>query len=269
MKRVILPFLLLLITAIIYACGSGGNKKETPADTTAKAPATEPAQIKLLPAVGAASYETAEIGVVSPADGSKVEAGPVKFDFAVTNYELATQTIDAETRGCANSAKGQHIHLILDNQPYFAHYENTFERELEPGHYIMLAFLSRSYHESVKNNSSYKVTQFTVGDVDEEPADLSAPHMFYSRPKGTYKGKDTEKVLLDFFLVNTTLSADGNKVKATVNGQEFTIDSWQPYFLEGLPMGENTIKLELVDKDGNFIEGPFNRVERTVTLTEA
>ncbi len=269
MKRVILPFLLLLITALIYACGSGGKKTETPEDTPGQEPATQPAKIKLLPAVGAASYDNAEISVNSPADGSAVDAGAVQFDFGVTNYELATQTIDAETRGCANSGKGQHIHLILNNQPYYAHYNNQFDRELEPGHYVMLAFLSRSYHESVKNNNSYALTQFTVGDAEATPADLSAPHMFYSRPKGSYKGNDTKKILLDFFLVNTTLAPDGNKVKATINGQEFTIDTWQPHFVEGLPMGENSFKLELVDKDGNYIEGPFNRVERTVTLSEA
>ena len=108
-----------------------------------------------------------------------------------------------------------------------------------------------------------------VGIVEAEGADLEAPHLFYSRPKGTYKGADTEKVMLDFYLLNTTLSAEGNKVKATINGQEFTIDTWQPHFVEGLPMGENSFKLELVDKDGNYIEGPFNRVERTVTLSEA
>ena len=46
------------------------------------------------------------------------------------------------------------------------------------------------------------------------------------------------------------------------------IEEWVPYYIEGMPMGENTIKLELIDAEGNLIEGPFNVVERTITLSE-
>jgi hypothetical protein len=169
---------------------------------------------------------------------------------------------------CANSAKGQHIHLILNNEPYIALYETNHEEELEEGNYVALSFLSRSYHESLKHPSAYVLRQFTVGDAEAEEVDLTAEHMFYSRPKGEYTGADTENVMLDFYLVNTELAADGNKVRATVNGEEFMIDNWQPYVLNGLPMGENTIQLELLDNDGNVIPGPFNTVERTITLSE-
>jgi hypothetical protein len=69
--------------------------------------------------------------------------------------------------------------------------------------------------------------------------------------------------------VNTEISGSGNKVRATINGKEFMIDEWQPYIVKGLPMGENTIKLELVDGQGNLVESPFNSVSRTFTLKEA
>ena len=99
--------------------------------------------------------------------------------------------------------------------------------------------------------------------------DLKAPHMFYSRPKGEYVGKDTEKIMLDFYLVNTDLSTTGNKVRATINGTEFMLDRWLPYIIEGLPMGEVTIKLELLDNNGAVLPGPYNTVERKITLKEA
>ncbi|MEM9328749.1 MAG: hypothetical protein AAGA85_23995, partial [Bacteroidota bacterium] len=60
----------------------------------------------------------------------------------------------------------------------------------------------------------------------------------------------------------------GNKVRATVNGTEFMIDEWAPYYVENLPKGEITVKMELLDAEGNNIPGPFNTVERKVTLTE-
>lgn len=192
----------------------------------------------------------------------------LNYSFEVADYELGAQTEDASTRGIANSGKGQHIHYIVNNGPYAAHYMADVPDQLEAGNYVVLAFLSRSYHESVKSDGAYFIENITVGDVEPTEADLTAPHLFYSRPKGTYKGADTEKVMLDFYLLNTTISADGNKVKAIINGQEFMVEEWAPHYIEGLPMGENTIKLELIDAEGNLIEGPFNSVERTITLTE-
>jgi hypothetical protein len=74
--------------------------------------------------------------------------------------------------------------------------------------------------------------------------------------------------MLDFFLLNTTLSEDGNKVRATINGKEFMITEWAPQVIKGLPKGEVTVKLELLDASGNLIPGGFNEVTRTVTLKE-
>lgn len=203
-----------------------------------------------------------------PAEGAKLEPGMNKFSYEVTNYELSAQTIDADVRKCANSPDGQHIHLILNNEPYTPYYDAEFEHELEEGHYVALSFLSRSYHESLKQYDAYVLRQFTVGDADEDDVDLSTPHMFYSRPKGEYVGEDTERILLDFYLINTDLSPDGNKVRAKVDGEEFMITSWEPYAIEGLSMGEHTVALELVDNEGNVIDGPYNSVERTFTLKE-
>ena len=36
--------------------------------------------------------------------------------------------------------------------------------------------------------------------------------------------------------------------------------------MEGLPLGENKIKLELLDKDDAVVPSPINGTERTITL---
>jgi hypothetical protein len=161
----------------------------------------------------------------------------------------------------ANSKKGQHIHFIVNNGPYSAHYSESFTKKLDEKNNIILAFLSRSFHESVKNSNAYVLTQ-----TGNEKIDLTDEFLFYSRPKGTYKGVDTEKLLLDFYLVNTNLSSTGNKVKATIQDTEFIIEEWAPYYIEGLPKGEIKIKLELIDASGNLIDSPFNPSNRTVIL---
>ena len=161
----------------------------------------------------------------------------------------------------ANSGKGQHIHFIVNDGPYSAHYTNNFKKELNDSNNVILAFLSRSYHESVKNPNAFVLTQ-----IGEDKIDLDNEFLFYSRPKGTYKGKDTEKLLLDFYLINTTISPEGNKVKATINDTEFIITEWAPYYLQGLPKGDIKIKLELVNSEGILIDSPFNPSIRNVIL---
>ncbi|WP_242926386.1 hypothetical protein [Pontibacter vulgaris] len=206
---------------------------------------------------------------VPPADGV-VEAGPVEFSYELSNFQLTRMTPHSNAEHMANSQQGQHIHNIVDNEPYTAHYETTFTKELKEGDHVILSFLSRSYHESLKHKGAYDLRMVTAGKPAERMQfDMKAPHMFYSRPKGEYVGPDTKRIMLDFYLVNTELSAKGNKVRATINGTEFMLDKWMPHIIEGLPMGETTIKLELVDNNGNLIPGPYNSVERKITLKES
>ncbi|MGB1169490.1 MAG: hypothetical protein ACPH3L_09065 [Flavobacteriaceae bacterium] len=196
------------------------------------------------------------------------EVGKVDFDFTLENYNLEDQTDSPNAKRIANSGKGQHIHFILNNQPYSAHYEPNIKKEIPVGVHHLVAFLSRSYHESVKNENSVVVRKLVVGDNPEDKLslDMDAPTLIYSRPKGTYVGKNADYLMLDFFVLNTKLSETGNKVRATINSQEILITEWEPYIMKGLPKGEVNIKLELIDAEGNVIPGPFNTVERTVTL---
>ena len=137
----------------------------------------------------------------------------------------------------------------------------SFSKKFKDENNVILAFLSRSHHESVKNQDAFILTQ-----LSDKPIDLNNKFLFYSRPKGTYKGKDTEKVLLDFYLVNTEISTNGNKVRATIGDTVFLIDEWAPYYIEGLNAGDTQIKLELIDLNGNLIDVPFNPSIKTVTI---
>lgn len=255
-------FLLLsLLTLFTFACG-GSDTDNTAETETMEAEA--PAEIAIAPMPASPDFPGAMI--------TGMRYNGTSFDFAIDggadDYQLGAQTPDAEQKMCANSAKGQHIHLIVNNEPYAAKYTADFEYEIPDGKQYVLAFLSRSYHESIKHAGAAKAVKMTVtegGFTSQE--DVTEPMLFYSRPKGTYVGKDTEKVMLDFYLANVDLGTD-YQVKAEVGGQTFMIDKWQPYYLTGLPMGENTVKLTLVDGDGNPVNAPLNPVSRTFTLAE-
>ncbi|TXK70228.1 hypothetical protein [Mesonia sp. HuA40] len=215
-------------------------------------------------------FEDAKLQMKIP-ETNILKAGDNIFSFKVENYELGVTTETAQDLGLANSKKGQHVHFILNNNPYSAHYEEQFSKNLEAGEHTVLAFLSRSYHESVKNKDAFILKKIRVGEITSDNQldfNVDKPHLFYSRPKGTYSGKDTKRILLDFYLANADLSEDGFKVKAKINGQEFMITEWVPYVIEGLKMGETTIELNFLDKDNNMVDSPYNPVKRTIILEE-
>ena len=189
-------------------------------------------------------------------------------EYSGKGYKLGEQTPDAGLKMCANSAKGQHIHLIVDDQPYVAEYTPEFEYSIPDGEHTILAFLSRSYHESIKNGKAFIVEKVTVKDGSIVKSEkIKTPMIFYSRPKGDYVGKaETDKVMLDFFLVNATLGKDFKVVVDVNNEKNFDIDTWQPYYLEGLPMGENRVKLLLLDKDGGPVKTIHNPTEHSFVL---
>jgi len=259
----ILTFLLVL--CLLASCGIDTAKTPDKKmdDTTA---ATSPkAEMKYVVTPFADTYDYSDANMAD----MKYKSGTFNFDVKGDKYKLGQQTPDAPQKMCANSAKGQHIHLIVNNEPYMAKYTPTFDVDLPDGDHFVLAFLSRSYHESIKTDQAHKAVKATIANKSMTAATpLTQPMLFYSRPKGTYVGaKDTKKIMLDFYPINATIGKD-YMVKADINGEIHTLDKWQPYYVEGLPMGENKITLTLVDAEGNAIDTPLNPVTRTFTLKE-
>lgn len=189
---------------------------------------------------------------------------------------------------------GNHIHIILDNQPYEAYYnidDNAFElRNVADGAHTLRVFPSRPWHESYKTEGAFQMVKFTVKnggadttkptttnsgntmananankpteskDVQSSTAgavDATKPLLTYSRPKGEYKGADAEHIMIDFWLSNAKLTGDGGeyRVKYSVDGGEAKfIEKWNPIWLTDWTPGKHTIKLELVDKSGAVID---------------
>jgi hypothetical protein len=241
--------------------------------------------------------------IVEPKADSTVNSSTVKVKLDLggdlKGYEPG---MDMETK------MGNHIHVILDNQPYEAYYniDREFElRNVADGEHTLRVFPSRPWHESYKNEGAFQMVKFTVkgggGDTtkptttntgntmanantsatpegkDMQPSkagtiDMEKPLLTYSRPKGEYKGADADAIMIDFWLANARLKDGGGdyRVRYSVDGGEAKyLDKWEPIWLTGWAAGKHKIKLELVTKDGNLVDnGGYNSTEREITVTK-
>jgi hypothetical protein len=165
------------------------------------------------------------------------------------------------------TGKGNHIHVILDNQPYEAYYElgQPFElRNAIAGKHTLRVFPSRPWHESYKNEGAFQMVMFTVkggGDASKPtttnsgqtmannnsnatPAaapregkdfapstagdvDPAKPLLTYSRPKGEYKGEDADPIMIDFWLTGAKLRGDGGEYRV-----RYIVDDDEPKFID-------------------------------------
>lgn len=270
MKKLVLPVIVAGSALLLASCGDSTPKDDNKNVTDSVTAAPPPVAISAV--TTSPEFPNATIAVTAKGEKVGKDSAKIAFSFDVKNYELKMQTADNATKLCNNSAQGQHIHFILDNQPYKALYEPKNEVTLANNteHYLM-AFLSRSYHESVKSKGAAVVYHFKIDEKGnlkklDEP---KTPMLFYSRPKGDYIGKDTTNLLLDYYVWNCQLGADSFKVKAEIANESqatqkltTTLDKWEPKFIQNLGSGKCKVTLTLIDKTGKEVDGPLTTVSR-------
>jgi hypothetical protein len=265
-----LKFSFPLIFSGLFAIVAFGACNQNNKSTSGSGDSTKTAKLSIEPVTESDDFPNAKL-TMNPVKTEMVgkDSAKLMFNFSVANYELSKQTKDMNSGECANSDKGQHIHFILDNKPYQALYkpENTITLPVNSEHYL-LCFLSRSYHLSVKSPDASVLVHFKVDKNGNfvKMDNPTAPMLFYSRPKGEYAGKDTQNVLLDFYIKNTTLATNGYKVKVSVGDTTFTVDKWKPYFIKGAPMGDLKLNIQLLDASGKPMSGDNTSIDRTITL---
>jgi len=271
MKKYTWFFLLLFLSNVFVNCTNDNSKNTSSNNENLNSSKPAVLQRLQLSSIGQSpTFENAILQMKYPEEYGVMEENNVPFLYNVINFKLGEQTGNANKNGFANSDKGQHINLILNNDSYSTHITPEFEKTLSDGYYVALSFLSRSYHESVKHPEAYVLRDFSVGDTTGLTSiDLTKPQIFYNRPIGVYIEDETKNVMLDYYLVNVTLSALGYYVVATIDDHEFAFKEWKTYAIQGLLKGDHTIKLELFDSTGNSVESQFNPAERIFTLKES
>ena len=267
----------LLALGVVLLAGCGGNGVPE-----------KYKDVEITPVSQSPSIDEADVRITYPKDGAVVEKADVDLKFDVDSFETGIQTKTPRADSLASSEKGQHLHVIVDNKPYMACYDPSepFDiGELEPGVHTVIAFPSRSYHESVKGPGAYAFpgtyktydfVNFYVKEKTGEPMlNTDDPAVLYSRPKGTYSGDDADRILVDFYLHNVELSNKGYKVRFAVTSQKSgtqfarTFTEWTPAYITGTSPGTYEVTLQLLDKNGDVVPGPTNNdTTRTFVVEE-
>ena len=330
----------LLLTSIAVLAGCVQDQTANNANTTATTNATPPAansspatqNITVVERPQAIKDKMSQRGeqdeakpilrIVTPRANSMVNGSTVPVLLNLSGDLKGYKTMKDPATGMGN-----HIHVILDNQPYEAYYNlgEPFElRNVAEGKHTLRVFASRPWHESYKNEGNFQLVTFNVkggGDVSKptttsngqmmadnknangntnaaassspstrEGKDMASstasdvdpkkPLLTYSRPKGEYKGADTDAIMIDFWLSSAMLQGDDSgkttvppityRVRYSVDsGEPKFIEKWEPIWLTGWTSGKHTIKLELIDKDNNVVtNGDYNSTTREITVTK-
>jgi hypothetical protein len=168
------PFLCLVFASAIFAagCASSGNTNNVTSVTKVPAPTASPSPQNLsvvdrpqkvkdmMTTRGDQDQASPVLKIVSPKQGETVNGStvPVKLDLGgdLKGYKPMKDP---------STGMGNHIHVILDNQPYEAYYDlsQPFElRNVTEGNHTLRVFPSRPWHESFKNDGAFQMVSFTV-----------------------------------------------------------------------------------------------------------
>ena len=122
--------------------------------------------------------------IVSPANNATINGSTVEV-----KLDLSGDLKGYMPHKDPATGKGNHIHVILDNQPYEAYYEisaQPFElRNVAEGKHTLRVFPSRPWHESYKNDGAFQMVEFTVkgGGDASKPTTTNSGEKMANPPK--------------------------------------------------------------------------------------
>jgi hypothetical protein len=165
-----LPFILACcaLLLILAGCQQSNDNANTTATSSVTPPGVQtltlvprPARIvDMMKARGEQDEAKPALKIISPAKDAVINGSK-----ADVKLELSGDLKGYMPHKDPATGKGNHIHVILDNQPYEAYYEinQPFElRNLTEGKHTLRVFPSRPWHESYKNEGAFQMVEFTV-----------------------------------------------------------------------------------------------------------
>src|SRR5207249_9262288 len=128
----------------------------------------------------------------SPANNSTINGSKVDVKLTLTGDLKGYMPHKDPATG-----KGNHIHVILDNQPYEAYYELDQPFQLlnvSEGDHTLRVFPSRPWHESFKNDGAFQMVTFIVkgGGEASKPTTTNSGQIMASPTKSPAKSETSK-----------------------------------------------------------------------------
>src|SRR5258708_17661101 len=225
---------------------SGCEKTNDNANTTATTTVTPPAPQKLsevprpqkivdaMKARGEQDEAKPMIKIASPAKAATINNSTVEL-----KLDLSGDLKGYMPHKDPASGKGNHIHVILDNQPYEAYYEinaQPFElRNVSEGKHTLRVFPSRPWHESFKNDGAFQMVEFTVkggGDASKPTTTKDGQTMASPTKSPAAKAEPTKSATA------TASSTPAREGKDYAPGKGGDVDPTKPLLTYSRPKGE-------------------------------
>lgn len=242
--------------------------------------------IQVVPVAPTPFPEQVATRIVFPTGKQVERKQPVSIQVRLDGYPLGSASQFPRASILRDDPDGQPLRVVVDNDPYLSFYqaaEDSFDEDrsfydktitfklpehLDKGEHVLRIFPARSFGESIKAKKALKTRIFYIGEraptLDFDPKE---PYLTYNEPQGSYSSSRSDPILLDFEVTNARLSADGFKVRLSIDGEEIeTLTMWVPYYLYNVPKGSHEVRLELLDSKGEKVPGLFNDTTREIKV---
>ena len=167
-QKSVIRLLAFSVACAFTSCTTTNENTNTTATTTASPPIVKELTVvprpqtieELMKQRGEQDQAQPTLRVIAPANNSTVNGSKVEV-----KLDLAGDLKGYVPHKDPATGKGNHIHVILDNQPYEAYYnlDQPFElRNVAEGKHTLRVFPSRPWHESYKNEGAFQIVTFTV-----------------------------------------------------------------------------------------------------------
>lgn len=228
MKR---AFGLIIVSLIAIGCGAPpANNTSSNLAANSSPPPTQtltvvdtPQRIKdMIAGRGEQDQAVPTLKIVEPKANAGVSSSTVKV-----KLEISGDLKGYKPHKDPQTQMGNHIHVILDNQPYEAYYnlDSEFElRNVADGEHTLRVFPSRPWHESYKSAGAFQMVKFTVKNGG---ADANKPATTNSGQQMSNTNAKTN--------TNSTPATEGKDMQSSTGG---AIDTTKPLLTYSRPKGE-------------------------------
>jgi hypothetical protein len=198
-------------------------------------------------------YPDAILEMYVPLSNQTFKPGKIPFEFNIKNYPYA------------EGLSGFQLNMILNSGDPVGYNMPIFQRELKEGTYRAVAYLIDEEGLALKEFGNYVDRDFMVGATRPFPYSAE-PYIALNLPANNQIYTPEEEVIVDFLVIGGDMNLDGLKAQIILGNHTYEIEEVTPVRIANLPKGEHNLSVNLLNKSGKELDGPFSSVRKTIKV---